>query len=36
VQRADGIEWVFVNGTAVVERGTPADRLPGRLLRGGH
>jgi N-acyl-D-amino-acid deacylase len=36
LQRADGIDWVFVNGTAVVEEGVPADRLPGRLLRGGH
>ncbi len=36
LQRAEGIEWVFVNGTAVVERGEPVDRLPGRLLRGGH
>jgi N-acyl-D-aspartate/D-glutamate deacylase len=36
LQRADGIDWVFVNGTAVVEDGTPAERLPGRLLRGGH
>jgi N-acyl-D-aspartate/D-glutamate deacylase len=35
VQRAQGIEYVFVNGTAVVERGAPMDRLPGRLLRGG-
>jgi N-acyl-D-aspartate/D-glutamate deacylase len=36
LQRADGIDWVFVNGTAVVEDGTPAASLPGRLLRGGH
>jgi N-acyl-D-aspartate/D-glutamate deacylase len=36
LQRADGIAWVFVNGTAVVEQGEPVDRLPGRLLRGGH
>ncbi len=35
VQRADGIEWVFVNGTAVVERGVPVDRRPGRVLRRG-
>jgi N-acyl-D-aspartate/D-glutamate deacylase len=35
VQRADGIEYVFVNGTAVVERGVPVDRRPGRVLRGG-
>ena len=36
LQKADGIDWVFVNGAAVVEDGTPSDRLPGRLLRGGH
>jgi N-acyl-D-aspartate/D-glutamate deacylase len=36
LQRATGIEWVFVNGTAVVERGEPVEALPGRLLRGGH
>ena len=36
LQRADGIDWVFVNGAAVVEDGVPAERLPGRLLRGGH
>jgi N-acyl-D-aspartate/D-glutamate deacylase len=35
LQRADGIEYVFVNGTAVVERGQPVDRRPGRVLRGG-
>jgi len=36
LQKADGIDWVFVNGAAVVEDGTPTDRLSGRLLRGGH
>ena len=36
LQRADGVEYVFVNGTAVVERGQPVDRRPGRVLRGGH
>ena len=35
LQKADGIDWVFVNGAAVVEDGTPSERLPGRLLRGG-
>jgi N-acyl-D-amino-acid deacylase len=35
LQRADGIVDVFVNGTAVVEGGAPADRRPGRVLRGG-
>jgi N-acyl-D-amino-acid deacylase len=35
LQGADGIEYVFVNGSAVVERGAPVDRLPGRVLRGG-
>jgi hypothetical protein len=28
-------EFVFVNGTPVVERGVPTDRRPGRVLRGG-
>jgi N-acyl-D-aspartate/D-glutamate deacylase len=36
LQRAEGIEYVFVNGTAVIERGQPVDRRPGRVLRGGH
>jgi N-acyl-D-amino-acid deacylase len=36
LQGADGIEHVFVNGESVVECGAPVDRLPGRLLRGGH
>jgi N-acyl-D-aspartate/D-glutamate deacylase len=35
LQGADGIVHVFVNGTAVVERGEPVDRRPGRVLRGG-
>ncbi|HYR96727.1 MAG TPA: amidohydrolase family protein, partial [Candidatus Binatus sp.] len=35
LQRADGIVAVFVNGAAVVEDGAPADRRPGRVLRGG-
>ncbi len=35
LQGAEGIEWVFVNGTAVVERGAPTRRRPGRVLRGG-
>ncbi len=35
LQGADGVDWVFVNGTAVVEDGSPSERLPGRLLRGG-
>jgi N-acyl-D-aspartate/D-glutamate deacylase len=35
VQGADGIEWVIVNGTPLVERGTPCERRPGRVLRGG-
>jgi N-acyl-D-aspartate/D-glutamate deacylase len=35
LQGAQGVEYVFVNGAAVVERGVPTDRLPGRLLRGG-
>jgi N-acyl-D-aspartate/D-glutamate deacylase len=35
LQRADGIVTVLVNGAAVVEDGVPADRRPGRVLRGG-
>ncbi len=35
LQRASGIEWVFVAGEPVVARGTPTDRRPGRVLRGG-
>ncbi len=29
-----GIEWVFVNGTAVIAEGEPTGALPGRVLRG--
>ena len=29
-----GIEWVFVNGVAVIAQGEPTDALPGRVLRG--
>ncbi len=35
LQRAAGIEYVFVNGQALVERGVPTDRRPGQVLRGG-
>lgn len=35
LQRADGIAWVFVNGTPIVERGEATDSRPGRVLRGG-
>ena len=35
LQGAEGVEWVFVNGTPVVERGVPSGRRPGRVLRGG-
>ena len=35
LQRADGIHWVFVNGTAVVADGAPRDGRAGRVLRGG-
>ncbi len=35
LQTADGIEHVFVNGTAVVEHGVPTGRSAGRVLRGG-
>jgi N-acyl-D-aspartate/D-glutamate deacylase len=32
-QQADGIDWVFVNGRAVIETGQRTDQLPGRALR---
>jgi N-acyl-D-aspartate/D-glutamate deacylase len=35
VQGAEGIEWVFVNGVPVVERGVQGGRRSGRVLRGG-
>lgn len=31
---ASGIDWVLVNGTAVVAEGKPTGALPGRVLRG--
>jgi N-acyl-D-aspartate/D-glutamate deacylase len=33
-QYSKGVEWVFVNGTAVVAKGAPTGALPGRVLRG--
>jgi N-acyl-D-aspartate/D-glutamate deacylase len=33
-QYATGIEWVFINGTAVVEEGKPTGALPGHVLLG--
>ncbi len=33
-QYPTGIEWVFVNGVAVIEAGEPTGALPGRVLRG--
>jgi N-acyl-D-aspartate/D-glutamate deacylase len=35
LQRAVGVEWVFVGGEPVVERGRSTGRRPGRVLRGG-
>jgi N-acyl-D-aspartate/D-glutamate deacylase len=35
LQGAEGVHWVFVNGTPLVERGVPTDQRPGRVLRGG-
>ncbi len=32
-QQADGIDWVFVGGTPVIEDGSRTDALPGRALR---
>lgn len=31
---ASGVNWVFVNGVAVVAQGVPTNALPGRALRG--
>jgi N-acyl-D-amino-acid deacylase len=31
-QRSDGIEYVFVNGVAVVDGGKLTNALPGRVL----
>jgi N-acyl-D-aspartate/D-glutamate deacylase len=31
---ATGVEWVFINGTAVVEEGKATGALPGRVLLG--
>ena len=33
-QYAQGIDWVLVNGKAVVANGAPTNALPGRVLRG--
>jgi N-acyl-D-aspartate/D-glutamate deacylase len=33
-QYSKGIDWVLVNGTAVVANGTPTNALPGKVLRG--
>jgi len=33
-QYSKGVDWVFVNGTAVVANGKPTNALPGRVLRG--
>jgi N-acyl-D-aspartate/D-glutamate deacylase len=35
LQRAAGVEWVFVGGDPVVAGGKPTGRRPGRVLRGG-
>ena len=35
LQGAEGVEYVFVNGEPLVDRGRPVDRRPGRVLRGG-
>ena len=32
-QQAEGIDWVLVNGAAVVENGERTDELPGRAMR---
>ena len=33
-QYAQGIDWVLINGKAVVANGVPTNTLPGRVLRG--
>ena len=33
-QYSQGIDWVLVNGKAVVADGKPTNALPGRILRG--
>ncbi len=33
-QYARGVDWVFINGTAVVADGKPTNALPGRVLHG--
>jgi len=32
---AEGIDWVFVNGVKIVEKGTHSGQLPGKVLRSG-
>jgi N-acyl-D-aspartate/D-glutamate deacylase len=34
LQYSKGIDFVFVNGKAVVENGTPTNATPGEVLRG--
>jgi N-acyl-D-aspartate/D-glutamate deacylase len=33
-QYSQGIDWVLINGKAVVANGAPTNALPGRVLRG--
>ncbi|HWU54166.1 MAG TPA: hypothetical protein VN175_01610, partial [Rhizomicrobium sp.] len=33
-QYSQGIDWVLINGTAVVANGSPTNALPGHILRG--
>ena len=33
-QYSQGIDWVLINGTAVIANGSPTNALPGRILRG--
>jgi N-acyl-D-aspartate/D-glutamate deacylase len=33
-QYSQGIDWVLINGTAVVANGSPTNALPGRILHG--
>ncbi|HUE64987.1 MAG TPA: amidohydrolase family protein [Rhizomicrobium sp.] len=34
MQYSEGVDWVFVNGTAVVDNRKPTNALPGKVLRG--
>jgi hypothetical protein len=35
IQKAKGIDYTIVNGEVLMERGSPNEVLPGKVLRGG-